>query len=72
MNKMKLLGIMAEKGTSQRKLASVLGISKNTLNSKINGKGCFDTHQAAQICEFLEITDDATKAQIFFENIVPK
>ncbi len=65
MNVNKLLGIMAEKGISQRELAEKLGVSKNTVNSKINGKSCFDTEQASRICEILEISDSEKKAEIF-------
>lgn len=65
MNSNKLLGVMAEKGVSQRELAQKLGISKNTVNAKINGKGHFDTEQASQICEILGIDDSEKKAEIF-------
>ena len=65
MNANKLLGVMAEKGISQRELAEKLGVSKNTVNSKINGKSHFDTEQASRICEILEIFDSEKKAEIF-------
>lgn len=65
MNGSKLLGAMAEKGISQRKLANALGVSKNTVNAKINGKGHFDTEQASQICEILGIVEPERKAEIF-------
>ena len=42
-DKNKLLGYMASNGYTQRTLAKQLNVSKNTLNSKINGKSAFDT-----------------------------
>lgn len=65
MNANKLLGIMAEKRISQRNLAKMLGISKNTINLKLNGKGCFDTEQATHICEILGIEEAEKRAEIF-------
>ena len=65
MNSNKLLGVMAEKRISQRKLAKMLGISKNTINLKLNGKGCFDTEQATNICEILGIDDAEKRVEIF-------
>ena len=65
MNVNKLLGLMAEKRISQRKLAQKIGISKNTLNNKLNGKGIIDTIEAIKICEILEITDAKIKEEIF-------
>jgi len=65
MNANKLLGAMAEKRISQRELARRLGISKNTINSKINGKVHFDTEEASKICDILEIKDPQKKSEIF-------
>ena len=67
MKNSKLIGIMAERGYTQRKLAEVLGVSKNTISDKLNGRGYFDTKQAVQICEVLKITDNATKCEIFLQ-----
>ena len=61
----KLIGIMAEKGFSQRKLANELGVSKNTINAKLRGKSRFDTEEASRLCEILNIEDDALKLEIF-------
>ena len=41
----KLKGKIAEAGYSQRSLAAELGMSKNTLNSKVNGKIPFNTDE---------------------------
>ncbi|MBR3960845.1 MAG: helix-turn-helix transcriptional regulator [Clostridia bacterium] len=65
MNSNKLLGAMAEKGITQKELAKKLGISKNTVNSKINGKGHFDTEQAIKICEILGVDEPERKVEIF-------
>ena len=61
----KLKGKIVEAGYSQRSLAVELGMSKNTLNSKVNGKIPFNTKEIEQICEKLGITDCAEKAAIF-------
>ncbi|MDD7260258.1 MAG: helix-turn-helix transcriptional regulator [Candidatus Faecousia sp.] len=61
----KLKGKIAEAGFSQRSLANALGMSKNTLNSKVNGKTPFNTVEIQQICEKLGITDLSEKASIF-------
>lgn len=61
----KLKGKIVEAGYSQRSLAAELGISKNTLNSKVNGKTPFNTAEIEQICNKLGIHDVAEKAAIF-------
>lgn len=65
MNANKLLGIMAERRVSQRMLASMMGVSKNTINAKMNGVRPFDTDEAITICGILGIVDNNTKAEIF-------
>ena len=65
MSKNKLKGKIAEAGYSQRSLATKLGMSKNTLNSKVNGKIPFNTNEIEKICEVLGIHDGAEKASIF-------
>lgn len=61
----KIRGLMAEKKISQRKMASMMGISKNTLNAILNGKGTVDTEKALQICEILGIDNMEKRADIF-------
>lgn len=65
MNTRKLLGIMVEKGFSQRSLAKAMGVSKNTLNAKLNAKTSFNTEEASKICEILGIEESNLKAEIF-------
>lgn len=40
-------------------------MSKNTLNSKINGRGCFDTEQIDKLCRLLDIEAPQEKVDIF-------
>lgn len=61
----KLKGKIVEAGYSQRSLAKELGMSKNTLNSKVNGKIPFNTVEIELICKKLGIHDVAEKASIF-------
>ena len=67
MSSNKLKGKIAEAGYSQRSLASELGMSKNTLNSKVNGKVPFNTVEIERICKKLGIYDSAEKAAIFLD-----
>lgn len=64
----KLKGKIVEAGFTQRSLALEIGMSKNTLNSKVNGKIPFNTIEIEAICEKLGITDPAEKALIFYTN----
>lgn len=61
----KLKGKIVEAGYSQRSLAREIGMSKNTLNSKVNGKTPFNTVEIELICAKLSIVDPAEKAAIF-------
>lgn len=61
----KLKGKIAEAGFSQRSLAEALGMSKNTLNAKVNGKVPFNTVEIEQICKVLGIHDVTEMATIF-------
>lgn len=60
-----LKGKIVEAEYSQRSLAAELRMSKNTLNSKINGRIPFNTVEIERICEKLGIYDGAEKASIF-------
>ncbi len=61
----KLKGKIVEAGYTQRSLAKEVGMSKNTLNSKVNGKVPFNTDEIERICASLSIVDPVEKAAIF-------
>lgn len=56
---------MIDAGISQRKLSEKSGISKNSLNRKINRKSEFTSSEIAVVCDCLGITDAETKCLIF-------
>ena len=61
----RLKGKIVEAGFTQRALAAKMGMTKNTLNNKVNGKTPFNLDEAEKLCVILGIHDDAEKAQIF-------
>ncbi len=61
----KLKGKIVEAGYTQKSLAKEIGMSKNTLNSKINGKIPFNTDEIERICSCLSIVNPVEKASIF-------
>lgn len=67
MNKLKFLGKMVESGYTQKSLAVELGMSENTLGSRINGRSPFDTNEIDKICELCKIQDPIEKATIFLQ-----
>lgn len=56
---------MAEKGLTQKSLAEMVGISKNTLSAKLNNKTPFNTIEINKICLILNIEDNTEKVNIF-------
>ena len=66
-DKNRLMGHIISKGYSQRTLSEKIGVSKNTLNSKINGHSSFDVDLIEKICDTLSITDINEKAEIFLK-----
>lgn len=52
----KLRGIIAEKGLSQRKVASHLGMAEKTFYLKMK-KGVFGTDEVEKMIELLDISD---------------
>lgn len=67
-NKRLLMSEMVLNGYNQRSLAEEIGMSKNTMNLKINGKKPFDTEEVSLICDALHICSGAKKAEIFLHN----
>lgn len=65
LNKNLFLSKMVAKGYTQRTLAAAMNMSKNTLNAKINGRGCFDTEQIDRLCVLLGIETPKEKVDIF-------
>lgn len=68
LNISKLRGHMAEKGYTQKMLAKKIGISANTMTSRMTRQTAFNTVEAERICDILCITDNEEKAQIFLWN----
>ena len=50
---------MVLKGYSYRTLAEALGVTKDTISNKVNGKSSFTTEEAVKLCTLLEIVDPA-------------
>ncbi len=64
-NKNMLLGKVVAAGYTQRSLAVKIGVFKNTLNNKINGKTSFKTDEIEKICHSLNIISNIEKSEIF-------
>lgn len=60
-----LKGKIASAGYTQKTLAPIVSMSKNTLNAKVNGRKNFDTEEIARVCYALNIVDAAEKCKIF-------
>lgn len=54
-NYSKLLGKMREMGYTQEKLATAIGISESTMNTKLNNKAYFTSKEICGICGILAI-----------------
>lgn len=65
LNKNLLKAAIVKAGTTQEKLAENIGISPNTLSSRMTGASCFDTDEIDKICEVLNIVNNSEKADIF-------
>lgn len=57
-NYQKLLGRIKEKGYTQRKLASNLGMNPGTLSAKLNNKSKFTQREMNGICKMLDISNE--------------
>ena len=67
MDSAKLKYVIERSGFTQTRLAYELGMSKNTLNLKVNGKLRMNIQEAEMICTKLGITDPHEKADIFLK-----
>ena len=65
MNANLLRGKIAAAGLNQYELACKLGISKNTMSSRMAGHSSFTVEEANKICQLLNIEDNAEKVDIF-------
>lgn len=57
--------VLERAGYTQTKLAKEMGISKNALNNKVNGRVGITVSEAAQMCKILGVEDNDEKVQIF-------
>lgn len=57
--------VLERAGYTQTKLAEEMGISKNSINNKVNGRVGITVDEAAQMCKILSIEDNDEKVQIF-------
>lgn len=62
----KFKGAVAEQGLNQRQLARMLGISENTMYSKVK-KGVFGSNEISQMAKLLHL-DNGKIVEIFFAN----
>ena len=69
MNKDKLIGKIKENGENQEVLAQAMGLSRTTLNAKINGRACFTQPEIMAIKKRYNLSDNDLNA-IFFEDVV--
>ena len=61
----RLAGKIVAAGYTRTSLAKEIGMSKNTLCDKVNGKRPFNTVEIQRVCEKLGITSNEEKANIF-------
>lgn len=54
----KLKGILAERGLTQKDIASLLCLSPVTVNQKINGTLDFTYSEVEEICNFLSVSSE--------------
>ena len=68
-NYAKLRGLMVERGMEVSRLASILGISRQAMSDKINGRSKISLLDAQKISEALNMTKDERDI-IFFSELV--
>lgn len=67
---LKLKALMLLQGFTQEDLAKHLGLSKQTINMKLNNKRSFKLSEIAKICELLKIDNAQERFLIFFADKV--
>ena len=65
LNKNLLKAAIAKAGFTQERLAECIGISSNTLSSRMVGTSSFNTDEIDKICSVLHIIHNSEKADIF-------
>lgn len=65
MNANLLKGKIVAAGMTQYELADKLGISRNTMTSRLSGRSSFTLEEVKLICQLLPISDNAEKVNIF-------
>lgn len=60
-----LRGEITAKGMTLMSLAKKIGISRNSMSAKINGRTQFNAWEIEKICDVLEIRDPGRKVEIF-------
>ena len=61
----KLWGYMKAAGVTQAKAAEATGLSRQTFNSRMNGKTEFKENEMRKLCDFLSIPE-GERSDIFF------
>lgn len=65
LNKNLLKAAIVKAGFTQERLAESIGISSNTLSSRMVGASPFNTDEIDKICSVLNIIHNSEKADIF-------
>ncbi len=68
-NYAKLRGLMAERGMEVSRLASILGISRQAMSDKINGRSKISLLDAQKISAALNMTKDERDVIFFSEPV---
>lgn len=69
LNKNLFLSKVVSMGYNQTILSSMMHMSKNTMNAKINGRSSFTIPQVDDLCGILQITNNDEKAAIFLAKV---
>jgi len=72
LNKNLFKAAMAKAGYTQERLAERIGVSSNTLSSRICGTSPFNTDEIDAICDVLGINRNSDKVDIFLASTSQK